>query len=98
MGAWAKAAALAVGLGCGVGKTFCIVDQIEDGRALVLDEHGRATRVDVARLPEWVREGDVVADGKRDEQERVRLESEARRIRRRLSSAESGGALSLESP
>jgi hypothetical protein len=91
-------AALAALCGCGAGRAVYVIDQIEDGRALLVDERGALFGASLAELPDGVREGDVLVDGRRDEAERSRLQAEAQQLRERLSVGDDGTDLSLEGP
>jgi hypothetical protein len=91
-------AALAALYGCGTGRAVYVIDQIEDGRAVLVDERGALVGASLAELPEGSREGDVLVDGRRDDAERARLTAEAEQLRQRLSRNDDGTDLSLEEP
>jgi len=82
--------------GCGTGRAVYVVDQIEEGRAVLVDERGAVMSAALGELPAGSREGDVLVDGRRDEPERARLQAEIERLRERLTRGDDGADISLE--
>ena len=91
------AAALAAMAGCGAGRSVCVVDRVERGRATLVDDAGQQRQEAVADLPAGAVEGAVLVDGQLDDRERERLKAEIAGLRRRLA-AGSAGSFSLEAP
>ncbi len=112
VGLEAAAAFALLASGCGLGRGVYAVDRVEEGKAVLVDEHGETMTVEAADLPGRPVEGDVLVDFKADERERERLLFDIRERRGRLlqrsgggggtggagAGAGAGGDLSLEAP
>ncbi|HEY3448036.1 MAG TPA: DUF3006 domain-containing protein [Myxococcales bacterium] len=101
VGLEAAAAFALLASGCGLGRSVYSVDRVEEGRAVLVDEHGETVTVKAADLPQPPSEGDVLVDFQADAKERERLLYDIRERRSRLLQKSGGGSaaeLSLEGP
>jgi hypothetical protein len=83
---WAMAAALglaACGWSCG-GRTVVVVDRVEEGMAVLVDERGQQLAARAEDRPSDAVEGAVLVNGEVDEAERRRMVQEAQERRARL--------------
>jgi hypothetical protein len=94
MRGWVLGALLALS-GCGV-RSVVVVDRIEEGVAVLVDERGQQQSMPAAQLPPGAAEGAVLVDGEPDGDERRRLIEEAQARRARLL-ADDGRDLDLTS-
>jgi len=68
-----------------------LVDRVDEGGAVLLDERGAQIAVPLRSLPPGAREGDVLRAGRLDPPERARWLGQVRRARARLSRARADG-------
>ena len=81
--------------GCGTTRTLYVIDQIDEGRAVLIAEDGTLVTTAAADLPPGAQEGEVLVDGRRDDAERARLQAEIDELRSRLSQGDDGRDLTL---
>lgn len=101
VGLEAAAAFALLASGCGLGRGVYAVDRVEEGRAVLVDEHGDTVTVKESELPQPPHEGDVLVDFRADEKERERLLFDIHERRRALLKKAGGGDgsdFSLEGP